>query len=43
MHAFSARFMNLFHWQRVALVLVCIFVVVLIAEVVVTEIRRRII
>lgn len=35
--------MNLFHWQRVSLVLVCIFAVVLVAEVVVTEIRRRII
>lgn len=35
--------MNLFHWQRVSLVLLCIFVIVLIAEVVVTEIRRRII
>lgn len=35
--------MNLFQWQRVALMLVVIFAVVLIAEVVVTAIRKRII
>ena len=34
---------NLFQWDRVALILVTIFVVVVIAEVVVTQIRRRII
>ncbi len=35
--------MNLFQWDRVALMLVVIFAVVLIAEVVVTAIRKRII
>ena len=35
--------MNLFQWQRVALVLVAIFAVVLIAELAVTFIRKRII
>lgn len=35
--------MNLFQWQRVALMLVVIFVVVLLAEIVVTAIRKRII
>jgi phosphonate transport system permease protein len=35
--------MNLFHWDRVALVLLSIFSVVIIAELVVTNIRKRII
>lgn len=35
--------MNLFQWQRVALMLVVIFVIVLLAEIVVTAIRKRII
>ncbi len=35
--------MNLFQWQRVAVVLVTIFAVVIIAEVVVTAIRKKII
>ena len=35
--------MNLFQWDRVAMVLVAIFAVVIIAEIVVTEIRKRII
>lgn len=35
--------LNLFHWNRVALILVCIFAVVIIAEVFVTHIRKRII
>jgi phosphonate transport system permease protein len=35
--------MNLFQWERVALMLVVIFVVVVIAELVVTAIRKRII
>ena len=34
--------MNLFQWDRVAMVLVAIFVVVVVAEVVVTQIRHRI-
>ena len=34
---------NLFQWDRVALILITIFVVVVIAEVVVTQIRKRII
>ena len=34
--------MNLFQWDRVAMVLVAIFVVVIVAEIVVTEIRKRI-
>ena len=33
---------NLFHWDRVAMVLVAIFAVVVIAEVVITQIRKRI-
>jgi phosphonate transport system permease protein len=33
--------MNLFQWDRVAMVLVAIFAVVIIAEIVVTQIRRR--
>lgn len=35
--------MNLFQWQRVAMVLVTIFAVVIIAEIVVTAIRKKII
>jgi len=35
--------MNLFQWERVALMLVAIFAVVLVAEVVVTQIRKRVI
>lgn len=35
--------MNLFQWDRVALVLLSIFVVVLVAEVVVTQVRKRVI
>jgi len=34
--------LNLFHWNRVALVLIAIFAVVLIAEVVVLQIRKRV-
>lgn len=34
--------LNLFHWNRVALVLLAIFAVVLIAEVVVVQIRKRV-
>jgi phosphonate transport system permease protein len=35
--------LNLFQWTRVSLVLVCIFAVVVLAEVLVTQIRKRII
>lgn len=35
--------LNLFHWDRVALVLLCIFAVVVAAEIFVTQIRKRII
>ncbi|MFV0422953.1 phosphonate ABC transporter, permease protein PhnE [Oleidesulfovibrio sp.] len=35
--------LNLFQWTRVSLILVCIFVVVILAEVLVTQIRKRII
>lgn len=35
--------MNLFEWQRVAMVLISIFVVVLVAEIVVVRIRKRLI
>lgn len=35
--------LNLFQWTRVSLVLVCIFAVVIIAELLVTQIRKRII
>lgn len=34
--------MNLFQWNRVATVLFAIFVVVIAAEVVVTQVRRRV-
>jgi len=34
--------MNLFQWDRVAMVLLAIFAVVVIAEVVVTQVRRRV-
>ncbi|MBI3899221.1 MAG: phosphonate ABC transporter, permease protein PhnE [Gammaproteobacteria bacterium] len=34
--------LNLFQWQRVAMVLVAIFAVVVIAEVVVTQVRKRV-
>ena len=34
---------NLFQWDRVALILVTIFAVVIVAEIVVTEVRKRII
>ena len=34
--------LNLFQWERVAVVLVAIFVVVVLAEIVVTQIRRRV-
>jgi phosphonate transport system permease protein len=34
--------LNLFQWDRVAMVLVAIFAVVVIAEIVVTQIRKRI-
>lgn len=34
--------MNLFQWDRVAMVLLAIFVVVVVAEVVVTQVRRRV-
>lgn len=34
---------NLFQWDRVAMVLVAIFAVVMIAEVVITQIRKRMI
>ena len=33
---------NLFQWDRVALILATIFAVVIIAEVIVTEVRKRI-
>ena len=35
--------LNLFHWDRVALILLCIFAVVIAAEILVTQIRKRII
>ena len=35
--------MNLFQWDRVSLILASIFLIVLIAEVVVTQVRKRII
>jgi phosphonate transport system permease protein len=35
--------MNLFQWKRVALMLVAIFAVVIVAEIVVTYIRKTII
>ena len=35
--------LNLFQWDRVALILVAIFAVVIIAEVVVTQVRKRVI
>jgi phosphonate transport system permease protein len=35
--------LNLFQWTRVSLILLSIFVIVIIAEIVVTQIRRRII
>ena len=34
--------LNLFQWNRVAVVLLAIFAVVIIAEIVVTQVRRRI-
>ena len=34
--------MNLFQWDRVAMVLVAIFTVVVVAEVVVTQVRKRV-
>jgi phosphonate transport system permease protein len=34
--------MNLFQWERVAVVLVAIFTVVIVAEVLVTQIRKRV-
>ncbi len=35
--------LNLFQWNRVAVILLAIFVVVILAEIVVTQVRRRII
>jgi phosphonate transport system permease protein len=35
--------LNLFQWDRVAMVLLAIFCVVVVAEVVVTQIRKRVI
>ena len=35
--------MNLFQWERVALMLIAIFSVVVVAELVVTAVRKRII
>jgi phosphonate transport system permease protein len=35
--------LNLFQWTRVSLILLSIFVIVIIAEIIVTQIRRRII
>jgi phosphonate transport system permease protein len=35
--------MNLFQWERVALMLVAIFAIVIVAEVAVTYVRKRII
>jgi phosphonate transport system permease protein len=35
--------MNLFQWTRVSLILLCIFAMVIVAEVIVTQIRKRII
>lgn len=34
--------LNLFHWDRVSLILLCIFAVVIAAEILVTQIRKRI-
>ena len=34
--------LNLFQWQRVATVLLAIFVVVIVAEILVTVVRKRI-
>ena len=34
--------LNLFQWERVAMVLVAIFIVVIIAELAVTQVRKRI-
>jgi phosphonate transport system permease protein len=35
--------LNLFQWDRVAMVLVSIFVVVVLAEIIVTQVRKRVI
>jgi phosphonate transport system permease protein len=35
--------LNLFQWDRVAMILVAIFAVVIVAEVVTTQLRKRII
>jgi phosphonate transport system permease protein len=35
--------LNLFQWERVALILIAIVVIVIVAEVVVTQVRRRVI
>ena len=35
--------LNLFQWDRVAVILLSIFAVVVVAEVIVTQLRRRII
>lgn len=35
--------MNFFQWTRVATILIAIFVVVILAEIVVTQIRKRLI
>ena len=35
--------LNLFQWDRVALILLAIFAVVIVAEIVVTQVRRRVI
>jgi phosphonate transport system permease protein len=35
--------MNLFQWDRVAVILIAIFAVVVLAEIVVTQLRKRVI
>ena len=35
--------LNLFQWNRVALILICIVVIVIVAEIVVTQVRKRVI
>jgi phosphonate transport system permease protein len=34
--------LNLFQWDRVALILIAIFAIVIVAEIVVTELRKRV-
>ena len=35
--------LNLFQWTRVSLILLCIFIIVVIAEIIVTQIRKKLI